>query len=188
MTRQDDTTWPPAPDLVPGVGSGARTPTSDPDPGNNAASTGDPLSISADLMLSKSVTPEVVHPGDTITYTLAVTNSGPMQADNVVVTDYLPTSVSLLEADISVPGACLGTATLTCNTGHMNPGDAVTVTVYAKLDPDVPEHTVVKNDASVFSDDFDPNLLDNYASVSNVSNYPSIEDKIQVFLPIFIKD
>ena len=175
VTRQDNTTWPSAPDLLPGIGGGPRTPTTDPDLSNNVASTGDPLQDSAELMISKYMTPEFIDPGDVITYKLVVTNTGPMQAENVVVTDYLPTSVSYVNSTISVPGVCLDTTTLTCNVGHMHPGDVVTVTVRVRLDPNVPLDTVVKNDASVFSDDFDPNLVDNYASVSATVVSPIIE-------------
>lgn len=184
VTRQDNATWPLAPDLLPGIGGGPRTPTTDPDLSNNVASIGDPLQDSADLTISKYMTPEFIDPGDVITYKLMITNTGPMQAEYVVVTDYLPTSVIYINSAISVPGVCLGITTLTCNVGHMNTGDVVTVTVDVKLDPDVPLDTVVKNDASVFSDDFDPNLVDNYASVSATAGFVLLDK--DVFLPIIL--
>lgn len=165
-TRQNSTIWPTAPDLLPGIGGGQRTPTADPDLSNNSASTGDPLVDSADLMITKSLVQEYAFPGDAVTYMLVITNSGPMQAENVVVTDYMPTSVDYQSSDISVPGVCLGITTLTCHIGHMNPGEAVTIMIHGVLNPDIPLDALVKNDVSVFSDDFDPNLVDNYASLS----------------------
>ena len=43
----------------------------------------------ADLSIAKSAYPDPVNPGETLTYTLVVTNSGPYTATNVVVTDTL---------------------------------------------------------------------------------------------------
>jgi Domain of unknown function DUF11 len=41
----------------------------------------------ADLSLTKSVSPATVQPGDTVTYTLVVTNNGPNEAFDVSITD-----------------------------------------------------------------------------------------------------
>jgi uncharacterized repeat protein (TIGR01451 family) len=48
-----------------------------------------------DLDLAKTVSADEVTPGGSLTYTLTVTNAGPGQAEDMVVTDYLPNGVTL---------------------------------------------------------------------------------------------
>jgi uncharacterized repeat protein (TIGR01451 family) len=57
----------------------------------------------ADLAITKAVTPSFVFPGDAITYTLTFTNSGPLDALDVVITDTIPvTLVTNLSVDSTV--------------------------------------------------------------------------------------
>jgi len=60
--------------------------------------------LTGDLSVSKSVQPPVVRPGDTLTYTIAYTNSGPGPALNVYVTDTLPPGVSYVGQVSASPG------------------------------------------------------------------------------------
>src|SRR5262249_29865493 len=69
----------------------------DPDTGNNtAAATETPQQ--ADLALTKSVSEAHPNVGDTITFTVTLTNKGPDDATNVTVNDSLPFGLSLLNA------------------------------------------------------------------------------------------
>jgi uncharacterized repeat protein (TIGR01451 family) len=49
----------------------------------------------ADLVITKTVTPATANPGDTITYTIAFTNTGLGLASGVVITDVVPVSVTV---------------------------------------------------------------------------------------------
>jgi len=62
----------------------------DPDPDSNQARAGIAYQPQADLELSKTVDPARAHPGDTVTFTLTLTNRGPNEATHVEVTDRLP--------------------------------------------------------------------------------------------------
>ncbi|MFQ5614192.1 MAG: choice-of-anchor Q domain-containing protein, partial [Anaerolineae bacterium] len=99
----------------------------DPDstPGNNIPTEDDQDSatvtgivLEADLALSKTDTPDPVQAGTSLTYTLALSNSGPAAALGLVVTDVVPLEVSILSAGIGPEGSCqtLGRA-VTCTTG-----------------------------------------------------------------------
>src|SRR5262249_22384237 len=69
----------------------------DPDTGNNtAAATVTPQQ--ADLALSKPVNDPTPVVGETITYTVTLSNSGPDAATDVQVTDHLPAGLSFVSA------------------------------------------------------------------------------------------
>jgi uncharacterized repeat protein (TIGR01451 family) len=51
-----------------------------------------------DLALAKTTTATAIHAGDTVTYTLTVTNAGPSTATGVVITDTLPTGLTFVSA------------------------------------------------------------------------------------------
>ena len=67
----------------------------DPNPGNNTASVAE-TPQQADLALSKSVNDPTPNVGDTITYTVTLSNNGPDAATSVQVTDPLPGGVSFV--------------------------------------------------------------------------------------------
>ena len=59
----------------------------------------------ADLALTKTVDPANAQPGDTITYTLAFTNTGPALAESVVISDSVPVSVTVTGVTSSTVGS-----------------------------------------------------------------------------------
>lgn len=67
--------------------------------------------------------------GTDLTYTITVSNEGGEAADNVVVTDTLPSSVMFVSADSS-QGTCEhSSGTVTCNLGTLASGAEATITV-----------------------------------------------------------
>jgi uncharacterized repeat protein (TIGR01451 family) len=80
------------------------TTTPDPNPTNNTSTVTTTVTQSADLIITKSVTPTTVAAGGTLTYTLVVSNAGPSNAANVVVTDTLPVSLTFGSATPSASG------------------------------------------------------------------------------------
>ncbi len=85
------------------VGNTARVDSFTPDPvsGNTRSYVEVPISTSAepsaDLSLTKQASQTTVRPGDTLTYTLTVRNSGPDAADAVVLTDAVPSALQNAE-------------------------------------------------------------------------------------------
>src|SRR5262249_3303066 len=94
---------------------------SDPDPTNNLALAfvnvsggAGPASASADLKITKTVTPNSPEVGETVTSTLIVTNQGPDSASGVVVTDVLFGTFSNLSVSTS-QGSCTISSLVSCN-------------------------------------------------------------------------
>jgi uncharacterized repeat protein (TIGR01451 family) len=117
---------------------------------------------SADLAIVKTATPTPTVPqGNTVTYTLAVTNNGPASATNVTVTDALPATLTYLSATPTGTGACSeADGSVTCLLGTMANGGSATVTVLTIAGAP----GVITNTASVNADQTDPIPLNNSSS------------------------
>jgi uncharacterized repeat protein (TIGR01451 family) len=91
-----------------------------------------PCNQVADLSLVKDVDRTSATVGQTIVYTINVTNNGPTGAHNVVVTDALPSRVSFVDAAASDGGTCSydsGNHRVTCVWGNVGPTGTRTVTI-----------------------------------------------------------
>ena len=137
-----------------------------PDPGQvpNEASLTTNVVRRAGLSITKLADRPTVPAGGTVGYNLVVTNSGPSTAAGVVVTDALPTSVTL---DTSATDArCLpATSPLTCALGSVPAGQSRTVRVVGTLDPDLAAGTL-SNSAAVSSTTPDQDDTDNTSMAS----------------------
>jgi uncharacterized repeat protein (TIGR01451 family) len=148
------------------VGAGAETNTAsitqsdqfDPDPGNNTAST-TVTPQQADLALLKTVsnaTPEV---GDTVTFTVTLSNQGPDAATNVSVADKLPAGLTLV-SDTPSQGTYNGEV---WTVGTVTPSAAQTLILVARVVSPAPE----TNTATIkHADQFDPDKTNNTASAT----------------------
>jgi uncharacterized repeat protein (TIGR01451 family) len=120
----------------------------------------------ADLTISKTDEPDPVIPGTSLTYTISVTNTGPLDATGVVVTDTLPLTVTFASSSAS-QGTCSGNNVITCNLGTINNGAIATVTIVV-----TPTASgTFTNTASVTSGVTDPNTANNNATASTTACY-----------------
>ncbi len=120
----------------------------------------------ADLAISKTSDPNSVIPGAPVTYTITVTNSGPLAASDVVVTDTLPLTVTFASASAS-QGSCSGLSTVTCDLGAINNGATATVTLVVTTTAS----GTFTNTAIVTSGVTDPNTANNSAAASATACY-----------------
>ena len=67
----------------------------------------------ADLAVTKTGLPDPVLVGSNLTYTVTVTNNGPNNASNVMVTDTLPANVTFVSATPS-QGTCAQIGRASC--------------------------------------------------------------------------
>jgi M6 family metalloprotease-like protein/uncharacterized repeat protein (TIGR01451 family) len=156
----------------------ASVTSSTPDPGssNNSATNAVTFVPSADLSLSKTDAPDPVIAGTNLTYTISVANDGPSSAPNVFVTDALPAQVSFVSATPSTGSCQAGVVPgdpakpLKCNLGTMADGGSATITVVVKVNSDVPQGTILVNNAEVSSDSPDPDNSDNIWTASTTVN------------------
>jgi uncharacterized repeat protein (TIGR01451 family) len=107
---------------------------------------------SASVTIAKSATPSpTVSDGDTLTYTLTITNNGPASATNVTVTDPLPSDVTFYSATTSAGNCSEAAGTVTCLLGTMpSTGTASTATVTILTVAGAPG--IATNTASVIAD------------------------------------
>lgn len=88
----------------------------------------------ADLTIVKYDNLDPMSAGATLSYTIIITNTGPDDADNVVITDTLPVSTTY----VSASAGCTPTATqVVCNLGTIAVNDTVTITIVVLVDPSV---------------------------------------------------
>ncbi len=120
----------------------------------------------ADLSITKSDSPDPITAGDTLTYTLMVTNNGPNDATGVMVTDTVPVGVTVLTAT-STLGMCTPGPVVTCDIGDLANGANATVTITVTVDPAAPAGTIT-NTASVTGNEGDSDTTNNTASTDTV--------------------
>lgn len=115
----------------------------------------------ADLALALTGAPDPVRRGGRLVYTLVVTNDGPEPGDGIVLTDTLPSAVSLLRVR-STQGSCAGTSTVTCTLGTLAPGQSATITLTTRARANGP----VTNAAQITATTPDPDSTNNAATVT----------------------
>ena len=138
----------------------------------------------ADLSLVKTDSADPVDTGESLTYTLAVTNNGPSDAQNVIVTDRLPSGMTFVNATVNAPGtSCSHNAgTVSCDFGNVV--DAASINAMIEVSAPNTAGTIT-NAASVTADQLDTNTANNSDSedtcvedpatptCSGISNSPS---------------
>lgn len=97
---------------------------------------------SADLIVTKSASPNPAVPGANLTYSIRVQNCGPAIAVNVSVSDPIPAGTTFVSASqTSGPAFTLATpavgggGTFTATLASMNPGDVATFQLVVNVTP-----------------------------------------------------
>src|SRR5262249_42327503 len=131
----------------------------DPNTANNSATTStNPLV--ADLALAKSVSNAAPNVGDTVTFTITLTNSGPATATSVTVQDVLPVGLTFVSATPSQ-------GTYNPSTSVWTVGTVATIPQTLQLQARLISPNQQTNTASIsHSDQFDPNTGNNSASAT----------------------
>jgi len=105
----------------------------DPNPNNNIDQVPVTILSGADLQIVKTVNNSTPKIGETVVFTLVVTNNGPESANGVVVTDELPVGFAN-PTNISNGGSASGN-TLTWPPFNMTVGQSITLTFQVKVVP-----------------------------------------------------
>lgn len=144
----------------------------DPDTSNNTDNTnnGGTAVTTADVAMSKVlVTTGPYSQGQSITYTLTVTNSGPNTATNIQVTD-TPTNLTI--TNVSGSGASSSCTSLPCTIGSLATGNNTTITVTATI----VATGVFDNSATATPSELDPDQSNNTDASNNGSTAGLIAD------------
>ena len=116
------------------------TPITDPNGANDSATDTDAVTTSADLAVVKTDSADPVSPGEVLDYTITVTNNGPSDAQNLTVTDSVPSPGFIsITGIVASAGACGNVGNdVTCTLGSLVPGATWTITISVLLDPATP--------------------------------------------------
>ncbi len=116
-----------------------------------------------DLQVGMTASVEPAPSGRPLTYTVTVTNNGPLTASSVTLTDTLPAELSFVSSTPGSPDCTFSGDTLTCDLGTMAALDSVQVTIETAL-----LHPVwgsFSSTASVTAAELDPITANNAATV-----------------------
>ena len=142
--------------------------TADPNGANNSASEDTTVEEpQANLSVTKVDSPDPVDVNNPITYTIAVFNAGPDDAQNVVLTDTLPAGTTFVSSTGCLESPAGGVPTCTLGTIVAGGSAIVTITVIAPA-----SDGVITNNVSVTSDTTDPNGANNSASEDTTVQVP----------------
>lgn len=127
------------------------------------------ITSSSDLSITKSGAPNPVKQGQTLTYTLVVTNKGPTDATGVSVTDTLPIQVSYVSATPTQGSCSQAGRTVTCALGNISNGGTATITIVVTAV--TPSQAI--NTASVSGTQPDPVPANNTATQVTIITFPT---------------
>ncbi len=124
--------------------------------------------VPSDLSVTKADTPDPVTAGTNLTYTFAVSNAGPGDADNVSITDVIPTSTTFVSfQQNSGPAFTLttppvgGTGTVTATAATLASGASATFTLVVNVNANTPNGSTLTNTATVSTSGNDPTGANN---------------------------
>lgn len=125
--------------------------------------------LQVDLDITKSA-PLTAAVGDTITYTIDVTNLGNMTAHNVKAFDYINADLQILSI-VPTQGNCLAGVPgdplrpATCNLGNLAASGTASITIVARI-RNTSQMEMIFNDVQTSGDDADENSTNNIFTVS----------------------
>jgi uncharacterized repeat protein (TIGR01451 family) len=135
---------------------------------NNTATDVDTITPQADLALTKTDSPDPVSFGNTLSYTLTVTNNGPSAATNVTVTDAIPSGLEFVSAS---PGCGVSGGVVTCALGSLSADASASFTLNFTVSL---TSGVIDNLAQVSASESDPDTGNNSARCGTTVTPPSV--------------
>lgn len=154
--------------------------------GNNTATDNTTINAASNLAVTKTVNSATPDVGDTIAYTITVTNNGPSNATNVRLTDVVPAGLMFLSATPS------GSTTYNSGTGLWTIGSlanaaSATLVINARVNAGTGNTTITNTTSGLTADQFDPVSSNNVGSVSLrvTSSDLSLTKTVDISAPAF---
>src|SRR5947208_4972380 len=127
-------------------------------------------SSATDLSVIKSASPVVVVPGNNITYTIAVTNSGPNSATNAVMDDSIPPNTTFQSISVPAGWTCItpavnGTGSVHCTNRNLTV-QLQNFSLVVKVNSGTAPGSTISNTATVSSDTPDSNSANNSSTTN----------------------
>jgi uncharacterized repeat protein (TIGR01451 family) len=104
--------------------------------------------VGADLVVRKTADRRTAHVGDSVTYTITLTNRGPETATNILLGEGAPDELGPTAFDCGV-GTPVGQFAFACHFESLAKGETVTATFVAMITPDAAQGELVTNTAFV---------------------------------------
>ena len=157
----------------------------DPNTANNTATSTSVVAspTQADVSILKTATPEPVDQSTNLTYTLQVTNNGPAVAQNVTVSDPLPTQITFVNVSTTQGTCTQASGTVSCTIGTLSVGGLAIITINVNASTfstsGSPCATIngipysVCNTATVATTTSDPNPTNNSSSANSTIQSPT---------------
>jgi uncharacterized repeat protein (TIGR01451 family) len=124
---------------------------------NKSDDGGHARTLSADLVLANSDSPDQVTPGGELAYTIIITNNGPDTAQSVRVTDNLPSTVTFVKCMANKGGVCAGAGNKRAIFfASLTGGVIATITLHTTASNSLTQGATINNTASVTSETSDP--------------------------------
>ena len=139
------------------------SPIIDPNPLNNTVVSTVNITLTADLALTMTDSPDPIHPGEILVYTINIKNNGPSDSVGVILTDTLPLTVTLPSYSLD-NGVTWNTWLGTLPLGTITNGSTKTVLIRGTVAATATG--TISNTASVASTTLDPNLSNNSATTT----------------------
>jgi uncharacterized repeat protein (TIGR01451 family) len=115
-----------------------------------------------DLAISKTASPGVVKPGDTLTYKITAVNNGSTPVSNVTVLDSLPSAVTFVSCSATGNGICLGSGNdRSVVFAALPAGASATITFVTTVKTPLPNGTIISNTATISSPAPEDNTTNN---------------------------
>jgi uncharacterized repeat protein (TIGR01451 family) len=151
-----------------GTGPASGTLTVSSDGGTATVALSGSGSSSADLSVSIGAGPNPVHRNKDLTYTITVQNAGPFASSGTLAVDQLPPDVQFQSLTAPAGSSCVtpavgATGTAKCSLGSLLAGDSLKLTIVVLVV--APKGQSIANTVQATGTAFDPDLLDNQATV-----------------------
>jgi uncharacterized repeat protein (TIGR01451 family) len=138
------------------------------------------ISQTADVQLDKQASASLVIAGDLLTYTLTVTNNGPLTATQVTLTDTLPAGVTVTQVTAS-QGTCTSSGVIVCSLGELPQGASAVVSLVVRVGTDMVG--LIPNTAQVASAELDLHPANNTDSIT----VEVLSSGYRLYLPIVFR-
>jgi uncharacterized repeat protein (TIGR01451 family) len=106
--------------------------------------------------------------GETVTYSITVTNNGPSRATNVVVTDAIPAGITFGSVSPGGPTCSFAAGTVTCTYAAMNPGATNNISITGTINTNTVQITNTANSTRTETDT-DPTNNSDSATINVVA-------------------
>ncbi|MEM7127763.1 MAG: Calx-beta domain-containing protein [Chloroflexota bacterium] len=124
--------------------------------------------IAVDVSIEKTVSPAIAKPGETITYTIAFSNTGNANAQNLAITDLIPAEISVsavVSSGVNITQT--GTAPYQWTVSQLGLADSGIITVTGMISPDLTADLTILNTAAITAtNDFTATNNSSLASLS----------------------